>query len=161
MNYPNLIIKSLMVNWKAVNVSMLGRLCAKLWLYVGQWTIVNFLWPLLSIDNFHSHLEPFHNKQRKLFRLGWKFKLCFLYLYKISCFMLWFLISHCYKSMNKIVHVSWISLRIYVYNKIEIVSRHVSWGQEEQFDERNRRWKISWHCPFKHSPKKQIPSREA
>jgi hypothetical protein len=27
--------------------------------------------------------------------------------------MLWFLISHCYKSMNKIVHVSWISLQIY------------------------------------------------
>ncbi len=36
--------------------------------------------------------------------------------------------------------------------KIKIVTRLVYWGQEKLFEEKNQRWKIWWHCPFKLSP---------
>ncbi len=36
-----------------------------------------------------------------------------------------------------------------IFDKIEIVTRLVYWGQEKLFEEKNQRWKIWWHCPFK------------
>ncbi len=39
-------------------------------------------------------------------------------------------------------------LREYL-KKIEIVTRLVYWGQEKLYEEKNQRWKIWWHCPFK------------
>ncbi len=45
-----------------------------------------------------------------------------------------------------------------IRKKIEIITRFVYWGQEKLFEEKNQRWKIWWHCPFKASNLSELQS---
>ncbi len=74
--------------------------------------------------------------------------------------MLWFLISHCYKSMNKIVHVIWISLRKYT-TKLKLFPGMFLGARRSSLMKETEGEKSRGTVPLNIRQKKQIPSREA